>query len=141
MNKVKTILHSSVLGILTLAYTSPVWAGAPTDPFGTIKNPATGGSFGPKGSLIIFLNNVLRLIFVIAGIYAFIRIILSGLLFINAAGDTKKITQAWDSIWQSLLGLVIIVGSFALAALMGLLLFGDAKAILQPQVFGPVGTQ
>jgi hypothetical protein len=104
---------------------------------GSITNPLPSSSSAPGGGLIILLNNVLRLIFVGAGIYAFIRVIVAGLGFISAGGDVKKITTAWNSIWQSLLGLIIIIGSFAIAGLIGQVLFGDWTAILNPKIYGP----
>lgn len=112
----------------------------PNNPFGSIVNPLPGGSLGPGGGLIVLLNNVLRLIFVVAGIFAFLRVITAGLGFINAGGDSKKIEQAWNSIWQSLMGLAIIISSIAMAALIGLILFGDAGAILNPKIYGPNAT-
>jgi hypothetical protein len=55
----------------------------------------------------------------------------------NAGGDSKAVGKAWDKIWQSLLGLVIIVGSFAVASIFGQLIFGRADFILNPQIYGP----
>ncbi|HCM37453.1 MAG: hypothetical protein UV61_C0010G0022 [Candidatus Gottesmanbacteria bacterium GW2011_GWB1_43_11] len=107
------------------------------NPFGTITNPIKQGSLGPGGGLITLLNNVLRLVFVVAGIYAFLQIVGAGLNFMNAGGDAKKIEQAWSQIWQSLLGVVIVISSLAIAALAGQLLFGDATAILNPRIYGP----
>ncbi len=92
---------------------------------------------GNPGGFVLFLSNVLRLFFVVAGIYAFFRLIIAGYGFMTAGGDAKKIGEAWTSIWQSLLGLAIIVGSFALASLFGQLIFGDPGFILSPKVFGP----
>lgn len=111
----------------------------PNNPFGTITNPLPTSNTTPGGGLIVLLNNVLRLVFVVAGIYAFLRIILAGLAFVGAGGDAKKIEAAWNSIWQALLGLVIIVSSFAIAVLVGQLLFGNAMSILNPQIYGPGG--
>lgn len=105
------------------------------------NNPAFGCVNPPpqlKGDLVILFNNVLRLVFLVAGIYAFLRFLVAGMTFINAGGDAKKISQAWASIWQSLVGLVIIIGSFALAAIIGHMLFGDWQTILNPQIYGPV---
>ena len=109
----------------------------PANPLGCVTNPLPADKGGGAG-LIFLLNNILRLVFVVAGIYAFVRVVLAGFSFINAGGDTKKIQVAWDSIWQSLLGVAIVIGSIAIAALMGLLLFGDATAILNPKVYGPI---
>ncbi len=123
--------------ITAITFTVPVYAECdPANPLGCVTTTLPGGSGGGAG-LVVLLNNLLRLVFVVAGIYAFIRIVLAGVSFIHAGGDAKKIETAWNSIWQSLLGVVIVIASIAIAALMGLLLFGDATAILNPQVYGP----
>lgn len=109
----------------------------PDNPFGCVDNPLPNSSPNPGGGLITLLSNILRLVFVGAGIFAFVRVITAGISFIGAGGDAKKIEQAWSSIWQSLLGLVIIVSSFAIAAIAGQLLFGDPMAILAPEIYGP----
>ncbi|MFZ5845726.1 MAG: hypothetical protein ACOY0S_04710 [Patescibacteria group bacterium] len=107
-----------------------------SDVVGTIEN-----KLNPYGSynrgLVLLLSNVLRLVFVVAGIYAFVNLLIAGFQYMTAGGDSKALGAAWSRIWQSLLGLVIIVGSFALAALFGYLLFGDAGFILNPKVYGP----
>lgn len=112
---------------------------APDDPIGCISppsyiqpgiDPATGKLTG----IMVFLNSLLRLVFIVAGIWGFLNLIIAGFGFMTAGGDTKKVTQAWDRIWQSLLGLLIIVASFLLAAIFGLLLFKDPMAILQPKL-------
>jgi len=72
----------------------------------------------------------------VAGIYAFFNIIIAGYGFLGAGGDAKKIQQAWDKIWQSALGLVIVAGSFVLAAILGWLIFKDPTAILKPKIYG-----
>lgn len=107
---------------------------------GTVTNPLPGAYQsleGDPGGLILFLTNILRLIFVVAGIWAFINFIIAGFGYMNAGGDTKALTAAWARIWQSLVGMVIIVGSFALAALLGQLFFGSPTAILSPTLYGP----
>lgn len=103
--------------------------GAVTNPLPHYGNVDTG--------LILFFSNILRLIFVAAGIFAFINLIVAGFQYMTAAGDTKALTAAWSRIWQSLVGLIIIVGSFALASLFGYLIFGDAGFILNPKIYGP----
>jgi len=55
----------------------------------------------------------------------------------SAGGDPKAVSNAWARIWKSLIGLVIIVGSFVLAGIFGYLLFDDATAILRPKIYGP----
>lgn len=114
----------------------------PDNLFGKVTNPlpkygGIEGAGGQAGGLILLFSNILRLVFVLAGIYAFLNLIIAGYQYISAAGDAKTLTAAWARIWQSLLGLVIIVGSFALAALFGYIIFGDATYILNPHIYGP----
>ena len=68
-------------------------------------NKIDGHLMGP----IDFLNTVLRLTFVAAGLWVFINIIIAGFMFINAGGNAETITKAWARIWQSIVGLVIMV--------------------------------
>ena len=119
--------------------------------FGDIKNPFTISGVPIPGlgtgltdasptnpfGLIFLFNNLLRLIFVVGGLFAFIQILLAGFQFISAGGDPKGIESAWGKIWQSIVGLLIMVLSFGLAALFGILLYGDALAILNPKLYGP----
>lgn len=108
---------------------------------GTFNNPALPDAYksltGANGGLILFITNVLRLVFVAAGIFAFANFIIAGFQYMQAGGDSKALSAAWDRIWQSLLGLILIIGSFALAALFGQLFFGRADFILSPQIYGP----
>jgi len=114
-----------------------VFADEVTDIIGTITNPLPSSYKSLSSGPTLFLTNILRLVFVVAGIYAFINIIIAGFQYMSAAGDTKKLSAAWGRIWQSLIGLVIIVGSFAMASLFGYLIFGNANFILSPKIYGP----
>lgn len=103
---------------------------------GTISNPLTGYGSVETG-LTAFLSNILRLIFVVAGMYALVNLIIAGFEYMTAAGDAKKLTSAWSRIWQTLLGLAIIAGSFVLAAIFGYILFGNPMFMLSPAIYGP----
>lgn len=111
---------------------------ATSDIVGQVTNPLPSAYQGvTSGGLINFLTNILRLVFVAAGIFAFINLVIAGFQYMSAGGDAKQLEQAWGKIWQSLLGLILVVGSFALAALIGFILFGDAGFILSPKIYGP----
>jgi hypothetical protein len=60
---------------------------------------------GP-GSVV---NLIVNIISAIAGFVAVIIIIISGIQFMNSGGDSKKISQAKDSIIYSAIGLIVIV--------------------------------
>ncbi len=119
-----------------MIFTPKAFAQGPSSVVGTITNPLTYGS-ATGGGLILFLTNIIRVFFVVAGILAFLNFIIAGFQYMTAAGDSKALQSAFDRIWQSLLGLILIMGSFALAALFGFLIFGDPGFILNPKIYGP----
>jgi len=110
------------------------------NPFGQISAPigvdAYGGAFVNFGS---FVANIIRVAIVVAGIYAVINFVLAGYGFMSAGGDPKKIADASTKIWQSLIGLVLVAGSFAIGMIISRILFGPgyATAIFAIRVFGP----
>ncbi len=116
--------------------------------FGNIDNPLKPlvgpavidpNYIGPSGTgagLIILANNLLKLVIVVAGIYAFINIIAAGYGML-ASQEPKEIGKAWAKLYQSMIGLLIIAGSFVLAAIFGWMIFGNATILLTPQLFGP----
>ena len=106
--------------------------------FGKITPPSFI-SENPSGLVVLF-NNLLRLLVVGGGIYALINFIIAGYLFMSAGNDPKKIDFAWAKIWQSMVGLLIIAVAFVLAALIGKLLFGNAKALFEIKIYGPGGS-
>ncbi len=108
--------------------------------FGEIK-PPSGGKVGGYESgfsgMSSFIKNLIYLIFVVAGLYALLNFIMAGFEFINAGGDSSKISKAWNKIWKSLLGLIIMIAAFALAAIVGQVLFGRWDFILKPTIPTP----
>lgn len=103
------------------------------DPFKTLS-PALANSVGGSG-LFLILNALIKFTIVIAGLYTFWNLIAAGYMFMNAGSEAKNITKAWDKIWQSLVGLLIIAGSFVLAAIFGYLIFRDPTILLSPRIF------
>jgi len=139
----KITLTATALSFLKLLSPSLVLA-AEDDVFGSVTLPEPlqggyGGVFATEGTsgLIGFASNLIKLIIILGGIWALVNIVLAGFTYITTQGNPEKIAQANQQIYMSLIGLAIMVGSFALAALAGWLLFGDASAILAPQIYGP----
>lgn len=101
---------------------------------GILKEKAIDSSTGQLLGVMTLMNSILKIVFVIGGLWAFINFVIAGYGFISAGGDSKAVGKAWDRIWQSFMGLLFIVSSFLLAAIAGVLLFHDATAILQPKL-------
>lgn len=107
--------------------------------FGPVSPPPGLSSYGPlaSGGLVKFLNVILQTLVVVAGLYFLFNLIFAGYQFISAGGDSKAVEAAWGKIWQSIVGLLIVAASFLLAAIFGLLIFGQWDAILKPKIFTP----
>lgn len=106
--------------------------------FGEVTLPAGLEKLGEGPTAIVtLLNIVLRLLVVAGGIWALLNIIIAGYQFMTAGGDPKQVSSAWARIWQSMVGLILVAGSFLLAAIIGQLLFGSPTAILSPEIFVP----
>ena len=105
--------------------------------FGQINPPPAIASYitPDKGQgLFGFLSNLFKLAAVIAGLALIVQIIAGGYGFIGANGDSKKMEAAWNKIWQSLLGLLIVASSFTIAGLAKRLTGIDP---INPTIYGP----
>jgi len=114
--------------------------------FGTIDNPFSklGGSAALTGStqgqgLVAIIGSLVKFVIVLAGLYTFWNLISAGYMFMSAGGDPKAIGKAWDKIWQSLIGLLLVAGSFVLAVIFGYLIFGPGNEmiLIRPEIFAP----
>lgn len=136
---IKSILF---LLLILIGYQIALHSALANDVIGKISRPGPLGGYGnlsgdPGGGLIGFASNLIKLIMVLAGIWSFLNIIFAGFNYITQSTNPEAIANANKQIYMSLLGLVVIVGSFALAGILGYLLFGDASAILSPKIYGP----
>ena len=104
---------------------------------GTIKDPLTGRLAGGVSSATLLLGAFIRLLTIGAGLYAFLNFVVAGIGFISSGGNPQGIQQAWAKIYQSLIGLSVVILSFVFAGLLGLIFFGSATAILIPKITGP----
>jgi len=110
------------------------------DVIGTVTPPAIidDGYGGYQTGITAFISNIILLLTIVAGLWMLINFILAGLQFISSRGDEKAIASAWNKIYNSIIGMVIIVVAYLLVALLSYLLFGDPGFILNPKIFGPV---
>lgn len=87
---------------------------------GKITPPA--GTVPQAGDPDIFVANLISsgisLLITIAFVIGLIWMIFAGYSFIFAGDDPKKISSAWSRIYWGLIGLVVVVSSFALVKLV-----------------------
>lgn len=107
------------------------------NPFGIVSPPQGISRTGQEG-LVSLLNTVFKVLIAAAGIYAVFNIIIAGYQFISAGGNPESVEKAWNRIWQTMVGLLIVAGAFVIAGVIGFLIYGPDKwdIILNPK-FGP----
>lgn len=107
--------------------------------FGKVSPPPGVSQYqgGKLEGLPLFINNILKILIIGAGIFSVFNLVLAGYAFLSAGDDPKKVTAAWSKIWQTLLGLAFAAGAFVLAALFGKIIFNDPSALLQIKIFTP----
>lgn len=110
--------------------------------FGSVDNPLSN-AFGVSSyasvttGLPLLISNIVRIITIGAGIWMFTNLLVAGFMYITSNGEQEKILKAWNIIWQSLMGLLIIVAAFAITGIISLLLYGNTSTILTPVIYGP----
>lgn len=107
--------------------------GTVSPPPGVVLFPGADATGNGQG-LILFASNLIKLVTVIAGLFGLFNIISAGYTYLSSGGNAKATEQAMNQLTYSLIGLMIIVGSFTITALISLLLFGDATYILNPKI-------
>lgn len=93
--------------------------GGGSGPLGTINAPAgvptiarTGND--PSAFVGKIIQNGLTLLITSAFIIALVWTIIAGIRFITAGSDEKTVASAWSQIYWGLIGLVVVLGSFAI---------------------------
>ncbi|MBU1085305.1 MAG: hypothetical protein ABIJ43_00470 [Candidatus Beckwithbacteria bacterium] len=99
--------------------------------FGTISPPPET-VLGTE-TMITFLSKFISLLYTIGGLLILVNIISAGYKYISAEGDANKIAQAGTTILHSIYGLILIVASFVIAAIIGQLFFNDPTALTKPK--------
>jgi hypothetical protein len=110
--------------------------------FGNIDAPPGVDKFNQQSAsgigLILFFSNLIKLISVIAGVWTMFNFIFAGFTYITKANDSGAIEKIGDKLSLSVVGLAIIIASYTIAAVIGLILFGDAGFIINPQIPSPI---
>lgn len=90
-----------------------------------------------KGGLIGLVSNIIKLIMIVGGLWAFINLIIAGITYVTSGDNPDELKKANDKMVKSLIGLVIMFGSFTIAGIIGWLFFKDASALLNPKIYTP----
>ena len=110
---------------------------SPKDAIGEIARPpgtdvrisATGAN---ENQLLPFISDLVTVVAVVAGIWVLINIFLAAYTAILSSGDAQAMQKVRNNITNSVIGLLLIVLAYTIAALAGAILFGDSNLFINP---------
>lgn len=137
----RTYVENGDTSVLTTAANSPCGSaiiGGVTAP-GAISeiNIASGGEIG----LISFISRAINFANIVAGILVMLNFVYVGFLYITGAGNSSNMTKMNERLTWSFVGIIMIVGSYTLAAIFGLIFYSDPTFIISPTFTGALELQ
>ena len=109
MKKIAVFLASLIWAVSLVAV--PALVGAQTDIFGVNYGATTGlGQQDPRETVA----NIIRIALSFLGIVAVVIVLWGGVLWMTAAGNDDKVSQAKKVLFSGLIGLIIILSAFAI---------------------------
>ena len=87
---------------------------------GKIKPPQGTPDAGtdPSGFIAGLVRGGIQLLLIVSFVVALIWTIFAGFRFVTSGGDPKSTGQAWTQIYMGMVGMLIILGSFAIIRLV-----------------------
>ena len=80
----------------------------------TVPNTAVPNTLPQGGDLVTDIINVLNGIIAVLGLVAVVVVIIGGITYMTSSGDATKVKKGKDTILYGLIGLIIVVLSFAI---------------------------
>lgn len=89
-------------------------------------------------AIIYFASNIIKIFVWIGGLWIIVNVILAAYGYITSGGKADAATKARDRLSMSVIGLLLMIASYTVAGIIGLLFFGDATYIINPKI-APIG--
>jgi hypothetical protein len=107
---------------------------APPDAISGLVNKGAAGS----NAIVFFISRIINFGTIIAGLITIGNFIAAGVMYVSAGstGDTGVHTKVRDKLTYGIVGLLIIVVSYTIVGLVGLIFFGDPLFTLNPSLSG-----
>ena len=127
---------------MSLFSISKVFAETPEEIVGEINVPKgvdlfnndIGGGIG----IVLFISNMIRFVIILGGIWALINIFLAAFLYLAGEGKADTHSKVSSKFTMSIIGLLLMIVSYTVAALVGQIFYGDSNYILSPTIT-PIG--
>lgn len=142
----KKIILSLALVLAVLFLNNQGVMAAGESVFGAIEAPPgvaelnVQDTSGNNIGLLIFISNMIKVVSIVAGVWVMFNFIIAGFTYITANGDSSAYSKIGEKLSLSVSGLVLIVAAYTIAGILGLIIFGDATYIINPQIPTVIGT-
>lgn len=96
---------------------------SPSGVFGFIKPPPELQPIlnkGGAGGISFFFNNLLALIYIVAGVVFVFMIVWAALEWISSGGDKEKVANARNRLTHAIIGIVLLGIAFAIIQVVGI---------------------
>lgn len=113
-NHVLRSFAASLVLVAALVF-SPLASAVPVDVFSDCK--ANGGATvcgGSSSGIFTVIRNIIEILLIVAGIVAVIMIIIGGIRYITSNGRDAEVKGAKDTIFYSVIGLIITLLAYAI---------------------------
>jgi lysylphosphatidylglycerol synthetase-like protein (DUF2156 family) len=77
---------------------------------------AAEGTYDQGVTASVFIGNLIRVLLSATGLVFLVLTVYAGILYMTAAGDEGKVTKAKKMLTTAVVGLIIIVGAYAITA-------------------------
>ena len=115
MKKLAFLVVPVVFAIFLAACTTP----SGISPIGTVTPPPSiPNPPNPLDATAGLIQKGVSLLITIAFILMFVYTIFAGFRFVTASGDSKAIAAAWNQIYMGMIGMVVVVGAYAIIVLI-----------------------
>ncbi len=133
--KLIILLSFVIYSMPSIAYGAP-YSKTPEEALGVIMPPpgteAYMATTGNANQLLPFVSTLLTIVAVIAGIWVLVNIFLAAYTAIMSSGDAQAMQKVRNNITNSVIGLLLIVLAYTIAALAGAIFFGDSNLFINP---------
>jgi len=134
MKKIFKNLLASICLIVFLAL--PILASAGSSASENLNKVGSGGSNAPYQNITVGYNDLASIIGVVIqaflgllGVLFLVYILYAGYNWMVAQGDEEKVTKAKETIQRAIIGLIVIVGAYAISYWVFYVLIEDAGII------------
>ncbi|MBP7842964.1 hypothetical protein KA017_03085 [Candidatus Woesebacteria bacterium] len=88
--------------------------------------------------IVLFISNMIRFVIILGGIWALINIILAAFLYLTGGGKADTHSKVSSKFTMSVIGLLLMIVAYTVAALIGLIFYDNPEFILSPKIT-PIG--